>query len=98
MKSEVTKEHRRLKSSAGDVVSPPIIIGCTLTLLRQISFSGCKDAQKSSDVTRGGLAEGAMSGAFIKCLGALLAKFHSQGLGELSPWQKRIRNSLTRSC
>jgi len=53
-KSEVSERFRRLKSSAGDV----------------ISFSGCKDGQTSADVVKNGLAVGAMSYAFMKCLDA----------------------------
>lgn len=52
--SAVTERFRRLKSSAGDV----------------ISFSGCEDGQTSADVVKNGLAVGAMSYAFMKCLEA----------------------------
>jgi hypothetical protein len=47
---------------------------------------------------KNGLAVGAMSYAFMKCLGALLTHFGSQGLGELNLWQRQIRSSLTNSC
>jgi len=53
-KSEVTDRYRTTKSSAGDV----------------ISFSGCDDNQTSADVVKNGLAVGAMSYAFMKCLAA----------------------------
>jgi len=52
--SEVSNRYRRTKSSAGDV----------------ISFSGCEDSQTSADVVKNGLAVGAMSYAFMKCLDA----------------------------
>jgi len=51
-KSEVSDRFRKTKSSAGDV----------------ISFSGCADSQTSADVVKNGLAVGAMSYAFMKCL------------------------------
>jgi len=52
--SDVTPRFRALKSSAGDV----------------ISFSGCDDSQTSADTVKNGLAVGAMSYAFVKCLNA----------------------------
>jgi len=52
--SEVSAAFRQQKSSAGDV----------------ISFSGCDDNQTSADVVKNGLAVGAMSYAFMKCLDA----------------------------
>ena len=75
--SEVSDKFRRLKSSAGDVVSPlpTPLPRSTLIQLHQISFSGCEDSQTSADVVKNGLAVGAMSYAFMKCLGAFLADF-----------------------
>jgi len=52
--SEVSEKFRKIKSSPGDV----------------ISFSGCDDNQTSADVVKNGLAVGAMSYAFMKCLNA----------------------------
>ncbi|KAF9647631.1 hypothetical protein BDM02DRAFT_3156037 [Thelephora ganbajun] len=52
--SDVTDKFRKLKSSAGDV----------------ISFSACEDSQTSADVVKNGMAVGAMSYTFIKCLDA----------------------------
>lgn len=52
--SPVSPRYRKLKSSPGDV----------------ICFSGCEDSQTSADTTEGGLAVGAMSYAFVKCLNA----------------------------
>jgi len=52
--SPVTEQYRKLKSSAGDV----------------ICFSGCEDTQTSADTVEGGLAVGAMSYGFVKCLSA----------------------------
>ena len=67
--------------------------------LRQILFSGCKDSQTSADVqVENGLAAGAMSHAFMKCLGAFPARLHFQGTGELSLWQRRTQNNLIGSC
>lgn len=48
----------------------------------QISFSGCEDDQTSADVVKGGLAVGAMSYAFMKCLGTFLADFPLQRASE----------------
>lgn len=50
----MTPRFQALKSSAGDV----------------ISFSGCEDSQTSADTYKNGVAVGAMSYAFIKCLKA----------------------------
>lgn len=50
--SPVSEKWRGLKSSAGDV----------------ISFSGCEDGKTSADVVKNGVAVGAMSYAFMKCL------------------------------
>lgn len=43
-----------------------------LIQLCQVSFSGCEDNQTSADVVKNGLAVGAMSYAFMKCLGGFL--------------------------
>ena len=98
--SEVTQRFRKEKSSAGDVVSRlPLRVGHGApTPLCQISFSGCEDGQTSADVVKNGLAVGAMSYAFMKCLGAFMASLHFLGTGELSLWQMRTRNNLISSC
>ena len=71
-----------MKSSSGDVVRTLIIAAANgLIQLWQISFSGCDDNQTSADVVKNGLAVGAMSYAFMKCLGAFVVYFHFRGWG-----------------
>lgn len=66
----------------------------------KICFSGCEDNQTSADTVQGGLAVGAMSYAFIKCLSVSPVEFLSfqRVDSELNvPPQTKNRNSLIRN-
>lgn len=60
----IYSSHGRLK---GSQVSPKAVASKT-TSADVISWSGCKDGEKSADTFRGGVAVGAMSYAFIQAI------------------------------